>query len=314
LPTIAGIDEAGYSPLLGPLVVTAAGFEAQAMPNDWWAELGIPKANESRDDASPPAVDDSKKLYTPARGVARLEQAVLAFLKTTGSEPATLRELLACIGAKVDVQAYPWYRDADVALPIAAEPETIERAAAALRRAFADAGVGFAGFHCRPLLVGDFNGRVQSCGNKAHVLFRSALDAACHFHGRSRAVQVLADKQGGRNYYGRLLSQYFFGARVAARIEGKAMSSYRVEHDGGELDISFWLKGDAAHLPIALASMCSKYVRELFLVMFNRYWQALRPGIGRTCGYQVDGRRFVRAISDLPEFGEVSRRLIIREK
>jgi ribonuclease HII len=314
LLTIAGIDEAGYSPLLGPLVITAAGFEAPETPKDWWAELGVPKTKGRRNDGSPPAVNDSKKLYTPSGGVGRLEEAVLAFLKTAGGEPSTFRELLECIGAKVDIEAYPWYRDADVPLPHAAQPEAIEEAAAGLRSALADAGVGFIGFHCRPLLVGDFNTRLQGSGNKAHVLFRSAIDVASHFLGTGRAVQVLADKQGGRNYYGRLLSQYFFGERVEASIEGKAISSYRVEHGGGEFDISFCLKGDAVHLPIALASMCSKYVRELFLVMFNRYWDRLSPGIPRTSGYQVDGRRFVQSISSLPEYEEVPASLIIRGK
>lgn len=314
LQTIVGIDEAGYSPLLGPLVVSAAGFEARAIPTDWWVALRAPRAGDRPGPASSPAVDDSKKLYTPARGVGRLELAVLAFLKTIGQTPATLRGLLACVGAEADAEAYPWYREADVVIPVAADREEIDRAAASLSRSFEESGVRFTRFRSVPLLVGNYNRKVQRRGNKSLVLFHSALGLVDRFLHSEEDVCVLADKQGARTYYGDLLSQYFFGCRLEQNAEAKELSTYRILHEGRRFGISFCLKGDAVHLPIALASMCSKYIRELFMIIFNRYWRSINPDLRPTSGYQLDGRRYIRCISSLPEFEQVSRDLIIRKK
>jgi len=314
LQTVVGIDEAGYSPLLGPLVVSAAGFEAPAVPADWWAALRTPRVADGPGPAGPPVVDDSKKLFTPARGVGGLEVAVLAFLKTTGQTPATLRGLLACVGAGVDAQAYPWYRGGDVVIPVAADRDEIDVAAAELSRSFEASGIRFAGFRSVPLLVGDFNRRVQTQGKKSLVLFRSALGLVGSFIHWNNDVRVLADKQGARTYYGGLLSQYFFGCRVERDAEGRGLSAYRVLHEGRPLGITFCLKGEAVHLPIALASMCSKYIRELFMMMFNRYWRSIDPALRPTSGYRLDGGRFIRGISALPQFQQVSRDLIIRKK
>lgn len=314
MQTVVGIDEAGYSPLLGPLVITAACFEVRTTHKNWWAALGIPTARGNPRLPALPAVDDSKKLYAPNRGVGKLEEGVLAFLKAAGRHPASLRQLLACVGCEADTEGYPWYREADVAIPVAAGPEAIDPAAAELGRAFERSGVRFTGFRSAPLLAGDFNTKVQARGNKSLVLFHSAMRLVDGFIVPGKPLQVLADKQGARNYYAQLLSQYFFGCRLQRVVEGKELSTYRISHGGRRLDISFCLKGDSAHLPIALASMCSKYIRELFMVLFNRYWNSVKPGMGRTSGYQVDGRRFIRGISALPQFAEIPRNLIIRQK
>ncbi|MEM7455515.1 MAG: hypothetical protein AAF456_14275, partial [Planctomycetota bacterium] len=45
-------------------------------------------------------------------------------------------------------------------------------------------------------------------------------------------------------------------------------------------------------LPVALASMVSKYVREVFMMLWNDFWQLEVPGIRPTKGYPVDAKRF----------------------
>ena len=314
MQTVVGIDEAGYSPLLGPLVVSAAGFEAEAVPADWWAELKLPRAAGGAARSALPPVDDSKKIYTPSKGAAGLELAVLAFLKAIGRAPTTLRLLLDCLDAQVDTDAYPWYRGADVSLPFAAEPEAIDRAAGELSRTFENSGIRFTGFRSEPMAVGDYNARLHLHDKKSLVLFQSTLELVSVFLRPGKAARFLVDKQGARNFYGELISQYFFGCRVQRKVESKKISEYSVRHNTAEFDISFCMKGDAFHLPIALASMCSKYVRELFMEMFNRYWRSVRPGIRPTSGYQLDGRRFIEGISASPEYAEIPRSLLVREK
>ena len=62
---------------------------------------------------------------------------------------------------------------------------------------------------------------------------------------------------------------------------------YRV----GELEFCFRTKAEAI-LPVALASMVSKYVREVVMTQFNRFWQQHVPDLKPTKGYPVDAARF----------------------
>ena len=45
-------------------------------------------------------------------------------------------------------------------------------------------------------------------------------------------------------------------------------------------------------LQVALASMTSKYLRELAMLAFNQYWCDRVPNLRPTAGYPQDARRF----------------------
>jgi len=60
--------------------------------------------------------------------------------------------------------------------------------------------------------------------------------------------------------------------------------------------ISFTVGGEMDHLPIALASMTAKYVRELWMDRMNRWFAARVTNLAPTAGYVKDGRRFVGLI------------------
>ena len=47
---------------------------------------------------------------------------------------------------------------------------------------------------------------------------------------------------------------------------------------------------------VALASMLCKYLREVCMRQFNRFWEKHVPGIEPTAGYPVDAKRFYEAI------------------
>ena len=70
------------------------------------------------------------------------------------------------------------------------------------------------------------------------------------------------------------------------------------------MKVHFLAKGETRQLPIALASMTSKYVRELFMDVFNRYFQLHCQGITPTAGYYTDGKRF---LADLKSYGLAAR-------
>ena len=74
--------------------------------------------------------------------------------------------------------------------------------------------------------------------------------------------------------------------------EGLEQSRYRV----GQTELRFQTKAEA-HLPVALASMVCKYIRELSMDLFNRYWTSKVADLAPTKGYPTDAQRFRRDIA-----------------
>jgi hypothetical protein len=104
-------------------------------------------------------------------------------------------------------------------------------------------------------------------------------------------IQILCDKHGGRNYYLPLLVEFFPDHFIQAGEEGRQRSVYRFGPPHRRVEICFQAKGES-HLPTALASMASKYLRELAMRALNAFWAARVPGLRPTAGYPQDARRF----------------------
>ena len=396
-----GTDEAGYGPTLGPLVVSAtlwretptedvgADTNATDDPNrflETLAEIFATTPPRRRttcadkiDAAAPRLIaTDSKKIYTPATGMALLESQVRGFLTlaevTEAVIPTRWRTLLTRLAPANAAQLddVPWYRDADpelfstkTATDITAVNERsriqacsgdpISVAANAARQRMDAAGIGLMNIGSRFLDVAAFNAELDRCESKSDLLAETTLGLVAHFldeisnertnitthtntitTGDAVApinVAIFCDKFGGRNHYTPLLMRIFhsewsnatnnkpntippFGWPRAI-VEGRAESVYQLENERFRLRIHFTAKGER-RVPVAVASMVSKYLRETAMELFNEFWlrmwtefhanecphendpatrihEPLRP----TAGYPEDAVRFLAQIGPL---------------
>jgi hypothetical protein len=67
-------------------------------------------------------------------------------------------------------------------------------------------------------------------------------------------------------------------------------------------------------MPVALASIFSKYIRELFMRLENQYWLHFIPGLKPTAGYYKDAQRFLSQIAHVKQREAIHDDILIRVK
>ena len=117
---------------------------------------------------------------------------------------------------------------------------------------------------------------------------------------KTTPILVLCDKHGGRNHYLDILTEFFPGEFIQPVQESRESSVYFLNWQGRQLEFRFLAKGES-NLPIALASMLSKYQRELAMARFNEFWRSHVPGLKPTAGYPEDAKRFKQQIAAAQE-------------
>jgi hypothetical protein len=314
---VAGVDEAGLGPLLGPLCM---GWAVLRTPtdagDDLWQPLQDVVSSDPKRDRDRLVVADSKRVHTRNdRGRKRLENAVLAFLAQLDAErrvPASAREVLfggALAPRAETVRDHPWYERLP-SLPTTGEAGALELRAERLHRALQRAEIELVDLGVRVVPAGELNRSFRTTGNKSatvwkllHRVLRHLWDE--HAGGGLRAV---VDRQGGRWKYGPLLGRAFQDASVRLVTQSPGYSEFQLvgressEAGGRRLRLAFAEKAEDRSFAVALASCLAKYARELAMTAFNDYFETLQPGLRPTAGYVQDGRRWVaeaqRALAD----------------
>ena len=115
-----GIDEAGYGPNLGPLVLTAVIAEGpDDRAPDVWGDLAATVARAG-DTSGRLWVDDSKAILHAGKGRDRLEVACLSAVAAAGRViPRSLGGLLTALdaGTLAEAELSPWLDGGDPELP-----------------------------------------------------------------------------------------------------------------------------------------------------------------------------------------------------
>ena len=305
---VAGLDEAGLGPRLGPLVVSAAAFRVHGGKEPFALEDRLPglvgRAPTLGHGVEPLPLDDSKRLYRSGRGLSLLERTALSFFYALhGKVPENLGSWVRKVTVHGDVvlQECPWYGPDPRALPLPLfhVPEEIARVGERVALLLEQHGAEVSHLVADVVTAPELNRRIERSGNKASALASSyeTLMSRVAGDGSANRVELDADKLGGRAYYAGLLQRVFPGRFPSVEEEGRVRSTYRIARPGGEVRVRFLRKGDATLAHVALASILSKYTRELFMTLFNRFWGARMPGLRPTAGYPLDARRFLSEIS-----------------
>jgi hypothetical protein len=171
--------------------------------------------------------------------------------------------------------------------------------AAGADRACGVAGVALHLVRCVVLCPPRFNAVLDANGSKGAVLaeaLRRLLRCCCQTLAGDGALYFFVDKHGGRNTYAAQIQDALAEGIVVARTEGMRRSVYEVLGLCRQIHLTFQPRADREHFCVALASMTSKYLRELLMAEFNRFWQQHAPGVKPTAGYPGDAARFFKDI------------------
>ena len=314
-----GIDEAGYGPNLGPLVMTAVIAESSGPPGansgleetpvpDLWQVLAS-SVDRAGGDPGRFWVDDSKAILRSGRGRARLEATCLALLHAVGCEfPRDPESLLLAVGAGSNGESeLERWRDPDPSGQRVGWPDASLLAGLVERLSCrplepADRSWRIAGVRSVVLGPERFNERLSRLDSKARVhftAFRELLQLAWEMAGDGRLTAVSSDKHGGRHYYLEPLVEAFPDLWTSRGPEGPDLSRYALRAPGRALNLSLTPRADGSDGLVALASIVSKTIREVWMDVFNNYWTSRVAGLRPTAGYPVDAARFRRSIEPL---------------
>jgi hypothetical protein len=298
---LIGTDEAGYGPNLGPLVISATVWQVPKGTDgeDLYQRLAgviVPTVEQTaRNPARCVAVADSKRLYGSGRGLRHLERGLWAAMAVLGRQPGTWSEVWAALAPEAAGQfrAIPWYADYDSPVPLEAHPGELGPLGPALAAGLTAAGVRLMLLRSRAVFPRQFNELVDSHGSKGAALSHLTLELiaqAIQPLGAS-PILIVCDKHGGRNRYAHLLAEHFPDRLIEVCGEGRRRSVYRFGPPQRRVELCFQAKGEG-HLPVGLASLASKYLRELAMRALNDFWCRRLPRLKPTAGYPLDARRF----------------------
>ncbi len=310
----AGIDESGYGPLLGPLCVGASAFRipdelvasadasATGAPDpqsfDLWKLLERGVCRKPKDTRRRIAIADSKKLKSHGKQpLIHLERGVLAFVP--GGPHVDDAALFQTLGVVARVgSGTPWHASA-LPLPTAQTADGVAIARNLVARALDQHSIAIERLSVAILDPEDFNALYARLRNKSHVnmsLVFNALRTIDELRDGDRAF-VAIDRQGGRSSYRAELEAHVAqGEPVRVLHEDDERSAYEV---GEGLFVSFEVAAEERHLPVALASMAAKYVRELSMERLNAYFAGFLPDLLPTAGYVEDGRRYLAEVKPI---------------
>jgi ribonuclease HII len=311
---VVGIDEAGYGPSMGPLVIGATAWrvpadvsisslstilapELKPVPRgsgDHWISIG-----------------DSKKILVGKNGWQSLCSGARWLLEHLWGERDDWWSHASNL-ASTDwsrARAVAWYSYLDEPLLVfeGEANDAVKRAQQSADEKLAQSGIELVAAKTRLIDEPFFNLQMESLGNKATLLSESSLALAkelclqCWNGEVNERTEIYCDKHGGRNRYQPLLMHCFDDQWFTIDSESSTLSRYHTTWNNQSLSIQFQVGGDSL-VPSAAASVLAKWMREVCMLSLNKFWQSksAKP-LAPTAGYYVDAVRFTAEINSIAE-------------
>jgi len=275
MPTLViGIDEAGYGPNLGPLVIAATAWwlDSDKAPIDQ-ATSEIPYAERMHDCLLPEflprpfrslrphvPLGDSKAIYQGHDGVVSVEIGVRYWLRFAGKQDLRFDDLIADIAlpSSKRLKAIPWYDSelisSGAAKSIASDEKMREFWAfdsfiEDCDRKIDSIGIRFLGLATDIIDEPEFNLRTDRYDNKSTLLSMASIDLANQLleqilpkvakllpsKDSSFEIQVYCDKHGGRNRYQGVLEEVLTNQSFTVLQEGADRSDYMAMYESDSL-------------------------------------------------------------------------------
>ena len=276
---VTGVDENGLGPRLGPLVATALTLELPRYGRSALCERGLRLG-----------LTDSKQ----TGGFGRMgftESVALALLSPDpeGEAPRSADALLDRLGVDPERRLRPCCPDSATAaqcwgvdLPLPAFGGDLDYGRGLVRRLVGRSQLRIVEAQSRVACAGVLNTKLGEGKNKLGVdleLFEDLIDGTGEPSDSARLV-VCGMIGGIRDYAARF--ERFDSARVHALPGRRGQRRYVVDGVG---EIRFEVDADARHLPVALASIVGKYLREVCMRRIGEFYQIDSPGLKLASGY-----------------------------
>ena len=239
---LAGVDEAGLGPILGPLAVAGASMSGPPGVDPWTALSDVVTRHETPKDHRRVRVADSKVVKQGPKGMARLETTVLAFhgaMRTLAGEdeviPNSVESLLNQLG--VDISRFKscrWYEELGVPLPLHLGRDTLELLASRVATALRNADIELHRMALQLVEVTEWNGLIRKTGNKGHAHFEAYVGVLRRLLIElPDGAHLVADRCGGRTRYRDTLQRVAHGSdQRLVREQGARTQANRGIHRG----------------------------------------------------------------------------------
>jgi len=275
---VMGVDENGLGPRLGPLVATSVVLEVSRYPRAALCRrglgLGLTDSKETGGFGRM-AFTESVALALVERGGAGVPASVDGFIDRVA--PESRPKLRACCPDEATARQC-W--GVDPSLPMFGGDAAQGRRL--LDRLIGRSSLRIVDVRSRVACAGMLNAKHSDGTNKLAVDLELFEDLIASVHVRHGSpLLVLCGMIGGiRDYASRFAR--FDSNRVEAIENRRGQRRYRVE-DLGEL--RFEVDADARHLPVALASIVGKYVREVCMHRIGEFYRNDVPELKLASGY-----------------------------
>jgi len=298
---LAGVDEAGYGPFVGPFTVGFSLFRVQKPEQNLWDVLSTSTAPKpERKDLRRLWLNDSKKVHQGPHGRKRLGRTVAAFRELGQPDDFSLDRWVteAPAGDARMLHQAPWFQKLEGDLVPEITHDRARLDAASVRRDLESHGCALNGFGARAVPAGEWNQLLEKTGGKGHANFAVTMQIVRQIMSLTgdAPLRIELDRQGGRQRYSEPLRRALAPRMVKIHGEAPSGSTYSLEFENREVQIRFSEGADGKHLPVALGSLAAKQTRERLMDLFNAWWAQKLPELKPTKGYGVDGKRWLAEV------------------